>query len=60
MLNLLNHTYSNHKQVLQELKFEQHINDLNTKALDYIADKYPGLVNEAFANIGREEVEENV
>ena len=56
MLNLLNHTYSNHKQVLQELKFEQHINDLNTKALNYIADKYPGLVNEAFQNIGREEV----
>lgn len=56
MLNLLNHTYKNHKQVLQELKFEQHINVLNTKALDYIADKYPGLVNEAFQNIDREEM----
>ena len=45
------------KAVKQELKFEQYINDLNTKALNYIANKYPGLVNEAFANIDREENE---
>lgn len=59
-MNILKHTYSNHKQALQDLEQEQRLNLLNTKALDYIADKYPGLVNEAFANIDREEVEENV
>lgn len=56
MLSILNHTYKNHKDTLQELEQEKKINDLNTKALDYIADKYPGLVNEAFQNIDREEV----
>lgn len=54
-MNILKHTYSNHKQALQDLEQEQRLNLLNTKALDYIADKYPGLVNEAFANIDREE-----
>jgi len=55
MVNILN--YNILKEVRQELEQEQHINDLNTKALNYIADKYPGLVNEAFANIDREENE---
>lgn len=59
MLSILNHTYKNHKDTLQELDQEKRINDLNTKALNYIADKYPGLVNEAFQNIDRE-VEGNV
>ena len=56
MVNILN--YNILKEVRQELEQEQHINDLNTKALDYIADKYPGLVNEAFANIDREEAQQ--
>lgn len=47
------------KVMEQELEQERKINDLNTKALNYIADKYPGLVNEAFQNIDRE-VEGNV
>lgn len=48
------------EHAIEELNNEKKVNELNTKALNYIADKYPGLVNEAFQNIDREEVEGNV